>query len=110
MNDNKYVDTVEAYRKVLGQASKTKVSKTPLQTEYKKLRLTGTILKNKKILALVETSDQKGYVVEKGKLIGPMFGFVQEIQPERIIVVEKSRNYFGNILTKQRTLEFTKNI
>jgi len=110
MNDDKYADTVEAYRKVLGQASKTKVSKTALQTEYKKLRLTGTISKNKKFLALVETLDQKGYVVDEGKLIGPMFGFVQEVQAKRIIVIEKSRNYLGNILTKQRTLEFVKNI
>ena len=110
MNDDKYADTVEAYRKVLRQASKTKVSKTPLQTEYKKLRLAGTISKNKKFLALVETSDQKGYVVDEGKIIGPMFGFVKEVQPERIIVIEKSRNYLGNILTKQRTLEFAKNI
>ena len=110
MNDDEYADTVEAYQNVLEQASKTKVSKTPLQTEYKKLRLTGTISKNKKFLALVETSDQKGYVVDEGKLIGPMFGLVQEVQPEKIIVIEKSRNYLGNILIKQRTLEFAKNI
>ena len=110
MDDDKYADIVEEYRKVLGQANKTKVSKTPLQTEYKKLRLTGIISKNKKFFALVETSDQKGYVVDEGKLIGPMFGFVQEVQPERIIVIEKYRNYLGNILTKQRTLEFEKNI
>ena len=110
MSDDKYADIVEAYRKVLGQASKTKVSKTPLQTEYEKLRLTGTISKNKKFLALVETSDQKGHVVDEGKVIGPMFGFVQEVQPERIIVIEKFRNYLGNIITKQRSLEFTKNI
>ena len=110
MSDDKYSDIVEAYRKVLGQASKMKVPKTPLQAEYKKLRLTGTISKNKNFLALVETSDQKGYVVDKGKLIGPMFGFVQEIQPERIIVIEKYRNYLGNIITKQRIIEFTKNI
>ena len=110
MSDDKYTDIVEAYRRVLGQASKTKVSKTPLQTEYKKLRLAGTISKNKKFLALVETLDQKGYVVDAGKLIGPMFGFVQEVQAVRIIVIEKSRNYLGNILTKQRTLEFVKNI
>ena len=110
MSDDKYSDIVEAYRKVLGQASKMKVPKTPLQAEYKKLRLTGTISKNKKFLALVETLDQKGYVVDEGKLIGPMFGFVQEVQAKRIIVIEKSRNYLGNILTKQRTLEFVKNI
>jgi len=110
MNDDEYADTVEAYQNVLEQASKTKVPKTPLQTEYKKLRLTGTISKNKKFLALVETSDQKGYVVDEGKIIGPMFGFVQEVQPERIIVIEKSRNYLGKILIKQRILEFAKNI
>ena len=59
---------------------------------------------------MVETADQKGYVVDEGKIIGPMFGFVQEVQPERIIVIEKFRNYLGKILTKQRILEFAKNI
>ena len=109
MNDDKYADSVNAYRTVLEEARKTKVLKTPLQAEYEKLRLTGTISKNKENLALVETSSQKGYVVNKGDLIGPMFGFVDKVQSDKIIVIEKSRNYLGIILTRQRTLEFAKN-
>lgn len=110
MNDDEYADSVEAYRTVLEQASETKVSKTPLQAEYETLKLTGTISKNTEILALIETPDQKGHVVDQGDLIGPRFGFVEEVQPERIIVIEKSRDYLGNILTRQRTIEFAENI
>ncbi|MEK9630232.1 MAG: pilus assembly protein PilP, partial [Nitrospinota bacterium] len=84
--------------------------KTPLQAEYENLKLTGIISKDTKTLALVETADHKGHVVDKGDLIGPRFGFVDEVQPEKIIVIEKSRDYLGNILTRQRTIEFAQKI
>jgi len=110
MNDDEYADAVEAYRTVLEKAGETKVSKTPLQSEYKNLRLTGTISKDSRTLALIETQDHKGYSVVKGDLIGPKFGSVEEIQSERIIVIEKSRDYLGNILTRERTIEFSQKI
>lgn len=110
MSGDEYADAVEAYRTVLEKAGETKVSKTPLQEEYKKLKLTGIISKNTKTLALVETTDKKGHVVSEGDLIGPRFGFVNEIQPEKIIVIEKSRDYLGNILTRQRTIGFLQKI
>lgn len=110
MSDDEYADAVEAYRAVLEQASETKVSKTPLHAEYKNLKLTGIISRKTKILALIETSDRKGHVVDEGDLIGPRFGLVNEVQPERIIVIEKSRDYLGNILTRQRTIEFSEKI
>ena len=78
-----------------------------MQLEYKNLRLTGVISKNSKTLALIETSDKKGHAVEKGDIIGPKFGFIDEIRSEKIIVIEKSRDYLGNILTRQRTIEFS---
>ncbi len=106
MSDDEYADAVGAYRTILKKASETKVLKSSLQLEYANLRLTGIISKNSKTLALIETSDSKGHAVEKGDVIGPKFGFVDEIQPERIIVIEKSRDYLGNILTHQRTIEF----
>ncbi len=110
MNDDEYADVIEAYRTVLEKANETKVSKTPLQSEYENLRLTGVISKNAKILALIETADNKGHVVSAGDLIGPKFGSVDEVQPEKIIVIEKSRDYLGNILTRQRTIEFSQKI
>ena len=110
MSDDEYADIIEAYRTVLEKANETKISKTPLQAEYKSLRLTGVISKNAKTLALIETTDNKGHVVGTGDLIGPRFGFVDEVQSERIIVIEKSRDYLGNILTRQRTIEFSQKI
>jgi len=110
MSDDEYADVVEAYRTVLEQASETEVSKTPLHAEYENLKLTGIISRKAKILALIETKDRKGHVVDEGDLIGPRFGLVNEVQPERIIVIEKSRDYLGNILTRQRTIEFSEKI
>ena len=110
MSDDEYADAVETYRTILEKAGETQVSKSSVQMEYKNLRLTGIISKNSKTLALIETSDKKGHAVGKGDVIGPKFGFVDEIQSERIIVIEKSRDYLGNILTRQRTIEFSQKI
>ena len=110
MSDDEYADAVESYRTILEKAGETKVSKSSVQLEYENLRLTGIISKNSKTLALIETSDKKGHAVGKGDVIGPKFGFVDEIQSERIIVIEKSRDYLGNILTRQRTIEFSQKI
>ncbi len=110
MNDDEYADAVETYRTILEKARETKVPKSSVQLEYKNLRLTGIISKNSKTLALIETSDSKGHAVGKGDIIGPQFGFVDEIESERIIVIEKSRDYLGNILTRQRTIEFSQKI
>jgi hypothetical protein len=110
MDDDEYAGAVENYRDVLGKARETKVSKNTVQLEYENLRLTGVISKNSKTLALIETSDKKGHVVEKGDIIGPKFGFIDEIRSERIIVIEKFRDYLGNILTRQRTIRFSQKI
>jgi Tfp pilus assembly protein PilP len=110
MSDDEYADAVETYRTILEKAGETQVSKSSVQMEYKNLRLTGIISKNSKTLALIETSDKKGHAVGKGDIIGPKFGFIDEIQSERIIVIEKSRDYLGNILTRQRTIEFSQKI
>jgi Tfp pilus assembly protein PilP len=110
MSDDEYADAVETYRSILEKANETKVSKNSVQLEYANLRLTGVISKNSKTLALIETSDKKGHAVGMGDIIGPKFGFVDEIQSERIIVIEKSRDYLGNILTRQRTIEFSQKI
>ncbi|MFT4577989.1 MAG: Tfp pilus assembly protein PilP [Nitrospinales bacterium] len=110
MSDDEYADAVETYRTILENAGETKVPISSLQLEYATLRLTGVISKNSKTLALIETSDSKGHAVGKGDIIGPKFGFVDEIQPERIIVIEKSRDYLGNILTRQKTIEFSQKI
>jgi hypothetical protein len=110
MDDDEYAGAVENYRDILGKARETKVLKNSVQLEYENLRLTGVISKNSKTLALIETSDKKGHTVEKGDIIGPKFGFIDEIRSERIIVIEKSRDYLGNVLTRQRTIEFSQKI
>jgi hypothetical protein len=110
MDDDEYAGAVESYRDVLEKARETKVSKNSVQLEYENLRLTGFISKKSKTLALIETSDKKGHAVEKGDIIGPKFGLIDEIRSERIIVIEKSRDYLGNILTRQRTIEFSQKI
>ncbi len=109
MTDDEYADAIDAYRSILERASSTKVSQTPLQAEYETLRLTGIISKKSETLAMIETVDSGGHAVRKGDIIGPRFGSVDEIQAERIIVIEKSRDYLGNVLTRQKTIEFSEN-
>ena len=48
--------------------------------------------------------------MRQGDLVGPFYGYVDEIQDEQIIVVEKFRNYLGTILTNQKVIEFFQSI
>ena len=49
-----------------------------------------------------------GYAVKKGDLVGPYFGTVKEIKDGQVIVVEKFRDYLGNILKNQKIIHFSK--
>jgi hypothetical protein len=108
MSDDEYNRAIEDYKDVLKSADEIKTSKTALQKEYQSLRLKGIILMNKERVALFETNEQKGFSARKGDLIGPFFGYIDDIQPEKVIVVEKLRNYLGVTVTKERSIEYSK--
>lgn len=105
MSDEEYSDAIEDYRDVLERAAETKMDESPLQIDYNSLRMTGIIRKKMETVAMIEI-DATGYSVRQGDRIGPYYGYVGEIQEEQLIVVEKFRDYLGNTLTNQKTLEF----
>ena len=67
--------------------------------------MTGIIRKKLEAVAMFEVG-KNGYAVRQGDRIGPVFGYVDEIQDEQIVVVEKFRDYLGNILTNQKIIDF----
>ena len=105
MTDEDYSDAMEDYRTALERASDIKMDESPLQIEYDSLRMTGIIQKKSEAVAMFEIG-KVGYAVRQGDRIGPVFGYVDEIQGEQVIVVEKFRDYLGNTLTNQKVIEF----
>ncbi len=105
MADDEYAEAMENYRTALEQASDIRMDESPLQIEYDSLRMTGIIRTKLEALAMFEVG-KTGYAVRQGDRIGPVFGYVDEIQDGQVIVVEKFRNYLGNILTNQKIIDF----
>jgi Tfp pilus assembly protein PilP len=79
---------------------------TPLQTDYKELVLSGFIWSPEENMALIETLDSKGHSVMAGTVIGPKFGVVESVDQEKVVVIERVRDYLGNIITKTVDMEF----
>jgi len=105
MADDEYSNSINNYRDVLERAADIRMDESPLQIEYESLRMTGIIRKKTEVVAIFEVGST-GYAVRQGDRVGPFFGYVDEIQDEQIIVVEKFRNYLGTILTNQKVIEF----
>ena len=108
MDDEEYFQAVERYKNLIKTANESGSSMllTPTQAEYDSISLVGVIWKNNQVLALVETSDKKGHTVKEGDLLGPNFGIVESIEKDQIYVLEQSRDYLGNILTRKKEIEF----
>ncbi len=105
LGDEEYTDSVESYRNVLERSADIQMELSPLQVEYDSLRMTGVILKKLEAVAMFEI-DTTGYAVRKGDLVGPSFGYVEEVLDGQVIVVEEFRDYLGNILTNQKIIQF----
>ena len=106
MDDDEYAQVVEDYRIVLEKSSDIKMDESPLNIDYDSLRMTGIIKKKMEAVAMFEI-ETTGYAVKKGDRIGPFFGYVKEIQSDQVIVVEEFRDYLGNILTNQKSIQFS---
>ena len=108
MEDEEFFQTVQRYKNLIQTAndSGTSMMSTPIQAEYDTLKLVGVIWRNNEILALVETEDKKGHTVKEGDMLGPNFGIVESINKNQIYVLEQSRDYLGNILSKKKEIEF----
>ena len=58
--------------------------------------------------ALLSTPDNRSFTVTKGNIIGLNKGVVEEIGEDRIVFVEYSRDYKGELKPKKITLAFVK--
>jgi hypothetical protein len=105
LEDEEYADSVVNYRDVLERSADIKMDVSPLQVEYDSLRMTGVIMKKLEAVAMFEI-ETTGYAVKKGDLVGPSFGTVEEVRDGQVIVIEKFRDYLGNILTNQKVIQF----
>lgn len=109
MDDSKYLDTAERYRALIDRANRTRAdfAKSPLLTKYEGLKFVGVIWSGKESLALVETEGKKGHVVRKGTLVGPNFGSVDSIDASQVIIVERFKDYLGEVLAKRKKIKFS---
>ncbi|HMO01828.1 MAG TPA: pilus assembly protein PilP [Oligoflexia bacterium] len=85
---------------------KTQKSKnlTPLERfTLGQLRLAATLGAGDTATALVETAEGRGYTVKKGTKIGPNGGEVVEILKDRIIILEQTVDFTGQV--KNHTFE-----
>ena len=103
-----YMNEIDNYKNLIEKANGLLLEMiiTPLQTDYTKLVLSGFVWSAEENMALVETTDQKGHSVKEGTIIGPQFGVVESVDQEKVVVIERVRDYLGNIITKTVDMEF----
>jgi type IV pilus assembly protein PilP len=79
---------------------------TPLQRyELAQLRVVAVVLNLSPPLALLEDSSGMGYIVTPGTPVGRRNGVVTAIQPRRILVEEKTMDFYGREQPKLVVLE-----
>ena len=112
LSSKEYKNKVSGYRsllsEVLGMRRDMFVS-TELQTGFDKIKFVGTLRKQGRTVALVQTEGRKGHTVKVGTLIGPNLGIVKTVDENKIVILERYRNYLGEILSRPRKIEFKKN-
>jgi len=103
---------VSRYRSLLSEVlvmQEKMFIRTELQTEFDKIKFVGTLRKEGTTVALVQTDGQRGHTVKVGTLIGPNLGVVKTVDEKKIVILERYRNYLGEILSRPRNIEFMKN-
>ena len=112
LSKKEYKKKVSRYRsllsEVLGMQEKMFI-RTELQADFDKIKFVGTLRKEGTTVALVQTDGQRGHTVKVGTLIGPNLGVVKTVDEKKIVVLERYRNYLGEILSQLRNIEFKKN-
>lgn len=110
MRFKNYMKVVEDYKKLIQKANNAskRVFKTPLQIKYSSLNFSGIVWGELESVALIETPDSKGYAVRTGSFVGPNFGVVEQIQKSQVILVERYRNYLGEIISKTKEVKLKK--
>ena len=82
----------------------------PLQRfTTEEFRLTGIVLTGTRRFAMVETPEGKRYILRRNTLIGINRGRVIKILPDSVVVLEKIKDFEGNINTERIILTLRKN-
>ena len=112
LSKKEYRKKVSRYRSLLSEVldmQEKKFIRTELQTDFDKMKFVGTLRKEGTTVALVQTEGQRGHTVKVGTLIGPNLGIVKTVDEKKIVILERYRNYLGEILSRVRNIEFKKN-
>lgn len=87
----------------------TKRVVTPLQRfDLDQLKIIGIIWGISSPRAMVVTPDGKGYVVQKGTLIGKNWGKVSRITQDEVIISEEYRDFEGRLIVTEVPLRLPK--
>ena len=112
LSKKEYKKKVSGYRSLLSEVlgmREDMFKLTKLQTGFDKMKFVGTLRKEGITVALVQTEGQMGHTVKVGTLIGPNLGIVKTVDENKIVILERYRNYLGEILSRPRYIEFEKN-
>lgn len=74
--------------------------------DISEFRLLAIVEKGKKYFALLATPDNRSFTVSKGTSLGFNKGRVEEITRNKVLIIEYSKDYKGDVHPKQITLEF----
>lgn len=110
MSKDEIIEELNNYKNLIEKASGIGSMQigSDLQNDLGQLKLSGLIWNGQETVALVETPDTFGHTIRVGSLLGPRYGVVEAIDQEKITIIERIRDYQGNIRTQTRYLEFTK--
>ena len=96
---------------VAGSKSERSIPRTPLEMiELNQLKLTAIIMSSSGNKAMVEEASGKGYVIEKGTLLGTKWGKVSEIKKDTVIVDEQEESVTGEIAIQRKEMKLQKPI
>ena len=78
---------------------------TPLQKyDLSQLKLVAILVGKGGGRAMVEDSEGKGYIIEKGVYVGRNFGKVKTVLKDRVIIEERYKDYMGKVKAKEIVL------
>lgn len=107
LSEADYREELANYQALIAKANQVadEQARTPLQAKLDNLKMAGVIWDRSQIAALVETPDGHGHIIRVGSLLGPNYGSVESIDREKIVIVERVRDFEGNIISVTQVLE-----
>ena len=90
------------YLKAADQEKSPDRALTPLQKlQVSQLKLVGVYSRGGEAKALIQDPEKKGYIVALDDLVGPNWGRVSRILPDRVIITEKREGLLGKTVERE---------